>query len=130
MFCQPSAYRRIVELEGCPCDEDGDGEEADGCQDVRSQRRVQMTVHPAGVHVGQRIVGDVEREGDVAQELADGCRFLSFDGAAGAQHEHDGENDEHADELIGSVDDFCFASQHGIVWNVLVTLTLRRRQMI
>ena len=66
---QPLTHRQVVEFIGSVGYEDGKYENADGYEDVRTQRGILMTIYPRHLHVDERIVGNIGGIAYFAQEL-------------------------------------------------------------
>ena len=75
LLSQPLTNGQVVESVGSVGYEDGEYENADGYEDVCTQRGILMAVHPRHLHIDERIVGDIDGIAYFAQELIDGRGF-------------------------------------------------------
>mgnify|MGYP003301668233 CR=1 FL=1 len=62
-----------------------------------------MSFFPSHLHVDEGIVGDVERVGEVAQELADLLRLHAFYLAASTHSYYQWEDDQNGNRLIEAI---------------------------
>ena len=104
MPLEPLADGQVVEFQAGPGQTDGKQENRDIHENARAERSVGIPGHPGHLHIDQRVVGDVEREGDFAEERADGHRPGAGDTASGPHRDDQRENEQDDQRLIAAVD--------------------------
>ena len=103
MFGEPLAYGLVIELEGSMCDEEAQGDVADGKDYELTGGGIGMCCMPRIEKTEDKsVVCDVERIADVAQPFADLCR-APCDMALCAHPNDDREEHEDADSLVDAV---------------------------
>lgn len=80
---QPFADRYVIEPVCGIGDEDCKQKCSGSDKDMCAERCILVVFHPCHLHVDQRIMGDVERKGYVAEKLVDAFRGASLYTASG-----------------------------------------------
>ena len=68
---QPLTNGQVVEFIGSICHEDSEHKDADGYEDVCTQRGILMAISPRHLHVNEGIVSDVDGIRDLTKESVD-----------------------------------------------------------
>ena len=99
MLGEPLAGGLVEELQAGPGEEYREGEEADRNHNMLAHRCVGVDSLPRHLGIDHRVVGDVERIGEFAEELAELHRALALNYATCA-HQHQQREDDQDDQAL------------------------------
>ena len=104
LLSQPAADGLIEKAKSRIGNGDGKDENAHAHENMVADRSVYMGVCPFHLDVDERVVGDVERIGNSAKEIAHGGTLPIGTLAARPDHHYKGENHEHAEGIVDAVE--------------------------
>ena len=113
MLGEPLTHRFVVSLEDGITDEDGHHHDAYTNEPLLPKLGIGMVVYEGHLQEDELEVGDVERIGKVAEELADARAVAVSRPASGSQQDDEGEEQDYAEHLIESVGNTVFTSDAG-----------------
>ena len=100
--CQPLAHRFVVQFQTSISKDNSSHESKYHIRDTFCHCSV-IVAYPSCISVYQRIMGDINRIGNISQELAYGSRALTGHLAAGSHRNNDREDADNTESLVKPV---------------------------
>ena len=113
MLGEPLTHRFVVSLEDGITDEDGHHHDAYTNEPLLPKLGIGMVVHEGHLQEDELEVGDVERIGKVAEELADARAVAVGRPASGSQQDDERKEKDDAEDLVETVGNAVFTPDAG-----------------